>query len=151
MTPSRRLRELGMELPPVASPEGGYVPAVRVGARVRSAGQIPTRGGELVCLGRTPSQVSPGDAADAASLATLNALAAVADAAGGIDSVRRVVGLRVYVNADPGFTEHVPIADAASSLIAGVFGADGAHARTTVGVASLPLDAPVEVEIEAEV
>ncbi len=151
MTPSERLRALGLELPAVARPEGGYVPAVRVGQIVRTAGQIPTRGGVLTHTGRVPGDVSAEEAAEAASVAALNALAAAADLAGGIDAIRRIVGIRVYVNCEPDFTGHVGIANGASSLIAGVFGDDGRHARTTIGVGSLPLAATVEVEIEAEV
>ncbi|QWC86678.1 RidA family protein [Nocardioidaceae bacterium] len=149
-TPGERLAELGLELPAVAAPLAAYVPAVRSGSWVLTAGQLPSVDGELVATGAVGGEVSAQEAYDAARTATLNALAAVAAEIGSVDHVRRVVRVCVYVAAAPGFTALAQVANGASDLLGEVFGDAGTHVRSAVGAAQLPLDAPVEVELVVE-
>ena len=150
-SPSSRLGELGLTLPEVAVPLAAYVPAVRVGDLVFTAGQLPTVQGRLSATGKVGAEVTPEAAADCAGVAALNGLAAVAAEVGGLDAVVRVVKVTVFVASAPGFTGHASVANGASQLLGDVFGAAGKHARSAVGVAVLPLDAPVEVELVVEV
>ena len=148
---SARLAELGLELPGVAAPLAAYVPAVRTGDLVLTAGQLPMVAGSLEATGAVGGEVSPEQAYDAARTATLNALAAVASEAGSLDAVRRVVRVCVYVAAAPGFTALPQVANGASDLLGEIFGDAGRHVRSAVGAAQLPLGAPVEVELVVEV
>jgi enamine deaminase RidA (YjgF/YER057c/UK114 family) len=150
-TPSERLAELGLTLPAVAKPLAAYVPAVRAAGLVYSSGQLPTVDGTLVATGTVGDDVSPEQAADCARVAALNALAAIAEEAGGLDAVERVVRIVVYVAAVDGFRGHPQVGNGASELVGALFGPAGAHARSAVGVATLPLGSPVEVEVVAEV
>jgi len=147
MSVAARLTELGIELPPVAAPVAAYVPALRVGDLVHTSGQLPFAGGRLVASGRVGAEVTEEEAGAAARTATLNALAAVAAVAGGLDAVARVVRVVVYVASTPEFHGQPAVANGASHLLGEVFGDAGAHVRSAVGVASLPLGAPVEVEL----
>ncbi|MHB1063689.1 MAG: RidA family protein [Georgenia sp.] len=150
MSIAARLRELDLELPPVAAPVAAYVPAVRHGDLVYTSGQLPLVDGVLTMTGKVgPSAggVTPAAAKAAARTCVLNALAAAAAAVGGIDNVARVVKVTGFVASEPEFTGQPGVVDGASELLGEVFGAAGAHARSAVGVAALPLDAPVEVEI----
>jgi enamine deaminase RidA (YjgF/YER057c/UK114 family) len=147
---SDRLAELGIELPPVAAPVASYVPAVRSGRLVYTSGQLPVVGGSLVATGKVGAQVSVEEAAGYARTCALNALAAV-HALVGIDSVVRVVKVVGFVASSPDFTGQPAVVNGASNLLGEVFGDAGAHARSAVGVAVLPLDAPVEVELIVEV
>ncbi len=147
MSVAARLTELGIELPPVAAPVAAYVPALRVGDLVHTSGQLPFAGGRLVASGRVGAEVTEEEAGAAARIATLNALAAVAAVAGGLDAVARVVRVVVYVASTPEFHGQPAVANGASHLLGEVFGDAGAHVRSAVGVASLPLGAPVEVEL----
>jgi enamine deaminase RidA (YjgF/YER057c/UK114 family) len=149
-SPFERLAELGAELPPVAAPAGSYVPAVRTGNLVYTSGQLPLVDGALVATGKVGAAVSPDTAAECARLCALNALAAI-DALVGLDSVVQVVKVVGFVAAAPDFTAMPTVVNGASDLLAAVFGASGAHARSAVGVAGLPRDAPVEVELVVEV
>lgn len=152
MKHSERLAALGLELPPVPAPVAAYIPAVRTGSIVLTSGQLPMRAGELAAKGKVPAQVDPDTARDCARLCCLNAIAAAADAAGGIDRIARIVRAVAYVASDPAFTAQPAIANGASELLLAVFGEEaGRHARSAVGVASLPLDAPVEIELVVEV
>jgi enamine deaminase RidA (YjgF/YER057c/UK114 family) len=148
-TPSERLAALGLELPPVAAPVAAYIPAVRVGDLVFTSGQLPTRDGKLLETGAVGATTSPEVATELAQVAALNALAAAADVAGGLDQIKRVVKVVVFVASDPAFVGQPQVANGASTLLSQVF--DSAHARSAVGVLVLPLDAPVEVEIVVEV
>ena len=148
--PSDRLRELGLALPPVATPAGAYVPARRTGSLVFTAGQVPFVDGRLAATGKVGAAVSPEDARDLARVCTLNALAAV-DALVGLDDVTGVVKVVGFVASAPGFGGQPGVVDGASELLGQVFGEAGRHARSAVGVAELPLDAPVEVELVVEV
>lgn len=148
--PSERLAELGLQLPAVAAPLAAYVPAVRTGTHVFTSGQLPLVAGELPVRGRVGDTVSPEDAAAQARTAALNALAAVDDLVG-LDAVVRVVKVVGFVASTPEFTGQPAVVNGASELLGQVFGDAGAHARSAVGVAALPLGAPVEVELIVEV
>jgi enamine deaminase RidA (YjgF/YER057c/UK114 family) len=142
---------MGLRLPSVASPVGSYVPALRVGDQVFTSGQLPLQDGQLVHLGKVPHDVTLEDAQDAARIAVLNGLAAIAEAVGGLDAIERIVRLCVYVNSAAGFCEQPKVANGASDLLGQIFGDQGRHARAAVGVAELPLNACVELEILARV
>ncbi|MBA2309507.1 MAG: RidA family protein [Pseudonocardiales bacterium] len=150
MTVSDRLRELDVTLPGVATPAGAYVPAVRSGSLVFTAGQLPFVDGTLAATGKVGAEVTVDDAAGLARLCGLNALAAV-DALVGIDSVVKVVKVTGFVASAPGFSQQPAVIDGVSALLGEVFGTEGAHARSAVGVAELPSGAPVEVEMVVEV
>lgn len=150
-SPTARLTELGLALPAVAAPLAAYVPAVRVGDLVHTSGQLPSVQGQLVSVGKVGADVSLEAGAECARQATLNALAAIAAEAGGLDRVARVVRVVVFVASDPAFTGQARVADGASQLLGDLFGGAGRHARSAVGVAVLPLDSPVEVELVVEV
>ena len=149
--PSERLAELGLTLPGVAVPLAAYVPAVRVGDLVHTSGQLPSVEGKLTAIGKVGDAVSAETAAECAGLAVLNALAAVADEVGSLDTIHRAVRVVVYVASAPDFTGQAQVANGASQLLGDVFGGAGKHARSAVGVAVLPLDSPVEVELVVEV
>lgn len=146
----RRLTELGLELPKPAAAAGCYVPAVRTGDVVYTSGQLPVVAGALADTGKVGSQVSVERAAELARLCTLNALTAVSSVAD-LDSVVRVVKVVGFVASAAGFNGQPGVADGASGLLLSVFGDRGHHARSAVGVAELPLNAPVEVELIVEV
>ncbi len=150
MTASQRLRDLGIDLPQVAAPAGAYLPAVRSGSLVFTAGQLPIQDGRLLATGKVGAEVDTDAAAVLARSAALNALAAVHSVVG-IDSVRRVVKVTGFVASAPGFTAQPAVVDGASALFGEVFGAGGGHARSAVGVAELPKNAPVEIEIVVEI
>jgi len=149
--PEERLAALGLTLPPVAAPVAAYVPAVRSGPYVYTAGQLPLADGKLPRTGKVGAQVSVDEAAELARTCALNALAAVASVAGGLSAVTRIVKVTGFVASDPSFTGQPLVVNGASELLLEVFGEAGRHARSAVGVAVLPLDAPVEVELIAEV
>jgi enamine deaminase RidA (YjgF/YER057c/UK114 family) len=148
---SERLKALGLELPPVAAPAGAYVPAVRTGDHVYTSGQLPVVDGKLAGTGKVGDTVTVDEAAGHARTAALNALAAAASQAGGLDGIKRVVKIVVFVSSAPGFTGQAQVANGASELLIDVLGDAGRHARSAVGMAVLPLDTPVEVELVAEV
>ncbi|MBA8793980.1 enamine deaminase RidA (YjgF/YER057c/UK114 family) [Friedmanniella endophytica] len=150
-TPSERLAELGIELPPVPPPAAIYVPAVRTGNLVYSSGQIPSVDGAPAYTGKVGAGVSLEDAQRAARICALNAVAAVAAEAGGVDEIEQIVKVLVFVASDPGFTAQAQVGNGASEVLGDIFGAAGAHARSAVGMAVLPLDVPVEVELIARV
>lgn len=149
-SPSARLRDFGYELPQIPQPAGSYVPAVRTGTLIFTAGQLPFRDGELAFTGKVGDTVSVDDAKEAARLCALNALAAAAAEADGLDGIARVVKVTGYVASASGFNGQPQVLNGASELIGEVFGEAGLHARSAVGVAELPLGAPVEVEIVVE-
>ena len=150
MSASARLGQLGVALPEVVAPLASYVPAVRTGNLVYTAGQLPIEAGKLVRTGKVGAEVSPEQGKALARICALNALAAV-DSLVGIDAVTQVVKVVGFVASAPGFNGQPSIVNGASDLLAEVFGDKGAHARSAVGVAELPLDAPVEVELIVEV
>jgi enamine deaminase RidA (YjgF/YER057c/UK114 family) len=147
---SERLTELGIELPDVVAPLAAYVPAVRTGNLVYTAGQLPIVAGELVATGKVGAEVTAQDAQALARTCGLNALAAV-HALVGIDSIVRVVKAVGFVASAPGFDGQPGVINGASELFGEIFGEAGAHARSAVGVSELPRNAPVEVELIVEV
>lgn len=149
--PSERLAQLGLELPAVAKPLAAYVPAVQVGNQIWTSGQLPMRGGKALHLGKVGAAVTPEQGADCAQQCALNALAAAASVAGGIDQIKRIVKLVVFVASDPAFTGQPAVANGASELMGEIFGEAGAHVRSAFGVAVLPLDVPVEMELVVEI
>ena len=150
-TPEARLAALGLALPPVPAPLAAYVPAVRTGAYVYTAGQLPSVDGKLLMTGKVGAEVSVAEAAALARTCALNALAAVASVCGGLSRVVRVVKVTGFVASTPEFTGQPQVVNGASELLLEVFGEAGRHARSAVGMAALPFDAPVEVELIAEV
>ncbi|NLU83376.1 RidA family protein [Rhodococcus sp. HNM0569] len=145
-----KLVELGITLPPVAAPVAAYVPAVVSGTHVYTSGQLPLLAGELTVAGKVGAEVTEEQAKDAAKACALNALAAL-DAAAGIDSVVRIVKVVGFVASADGFTRQPFVVNGASELLGEIFGDAGQHARSAVGVAELPLGAPVEIELVAEI
>ncbi len=150
-SPEARLAALGLVLPQVAVPLAAYLPAVRTGRYVYTAGQLPMAEGKLLATGKVGAEVSAEEAALLAGTCALNALAAVVSVVGGLSSVRRIIKVTGFVASSPGFTGQAQVLNGASELLLDVLGEAGRHARSAVGVAVLPLDAPVEVELIAEV
>jgi enamine deaminase RidA (YjgF/YER057c/UK114 family) len=148
---SERLADLGLTLPPVAAPLAAYIPAVRTGSYVYTSGQLPLVDGKLPATGKVGDGVSAEEGALLARTAALNALAAVASVAGSLDAIIRIVKVTCFVSSAPGFTGQALVANGASELLIEVLGNAGRHVRSAVGMAVLPLDAPVEVELIAEV
>jgi enamine deaminase RidA (YjgF/YER057c/UK114 family) len=147
---SNRLKELGIELPGVAAPLAAYVPATQSGQWVFTSGQLPFVEGKLPATGKVGAEVSPEEAKQYAATCILNALAAV-HALVGIDSIKRVVKVVGFVASAEGFTGQPAVINGASELLGEIFGDEGKHARSAVGVAELPIGAPVEIELIVEV
>lgn len=144
-----KLAELGLTLPEVVKPVAAYVPAVRTGNLVFTAGQLPMVDGKLPIAGKVGGPVSVEQGKEMAQNCALNALAAVATVAN-IDDIVRVVRVVGYVNSAPGFINHPGVVNGASELFVHIWGESGKHARSAIGVAELPLDTPVEVELTVE-
>ena len=141
-----RLDELGLTLPPVALPVAAYVPAVRSGQLIYTSGQLPIVEGQLLQIGKVGAEVTPEQAKNLARQCALNALAAV-NGLVGLENVKAIVKVVGYVASAENFTGQPAVINGASELLVAVFGKAGEHARTAVGVAELPLNAPVEVEL----
>ena len=150
-TPEERLEELGLGVPEVAKPVAAYVPALQTGNYVYTSGQLPLRTGQLIATGKVGAEVSPDLAVECAQQCALNALAAIKSVVGDLSRVERVVKVVAFVASTPDFTGQPGVANGASELVGKVFGDAGQHARSAVGVAVLPLDAPVEVELIVQV
>ncbi|WP_375162462.1 RidA family protein [Micrococcus sp. HG099] len=146
-----RLAELGLERPAVAAPVGSYVPAIRDGDLVLTSGQLPFVAGSLPATGKVGAEVSAERARELARVCAVNAVAAVHELIGELDRVAQVVKVVGFVASDPSFTGQPGVLNGASDVLAEIFGEAGRHARSAVGVAVLPLDAPVEVEITVRV
>ena len=146
-----RLAELGIEHPAVAAPVGSYVPAIRDGDLVLTSGQLPFVAGALPATGKVGAEVGPERAQELARLCAVNAVAAVHELTGDLDRVAQVVKVVGFVASDPSFTGQPGVVNGASDVLAEIFGEAGRHARSAVGVAVLPMDAPVEVEITVRV
>ncbi|MGJ7540266.1 RidA family protein [Brevibacterium luteolum] len=147
----QQLDKLGVELPEVAKPAGVYVPAVRSGDYVYTSGQLPFVDGELKVTGKLGGGVSIEDGYEAAKLAAVNGLAAVKSVIGDLDEVEQIVKVTGFVNSAADFADHPKVINGASEVLGEVFGARGEHARSAVGVAALPMDTPVEVEMIVKV
>lgn len=144
-----RLEELGYTLPEVAAPVAAYVPALHYGKLVSTSGQLAFVDGALTLTGKVgegDGLVAPADAAELAKICALNGLAAAKSVLGSLDRIERVVSITAFIASDPDFTGQPAVANGASVFLGEVFGEAGAHARSAVGVAVLPLDAPVEIE-----
>lgn len=150
-SPEERLAALGLTLPPVARPLAAYVPALRSGNTVYTAGQLPMADGQLLSAGKVGAEVGADEATALARTCALNALAAAASVAGGVSAITRVVKLTGFVASAPDFTSQPQVVNGASELLLEIFGDAGRHARSAVGVAALPLNAPVEIELIVEV
>ena len=151
MTPEERLAELGETVPDVVAPVAAYVPTVRTGPYIYVSGQIPRRGDGLMNTGKVGAEVTVEDAVACARQCALNAIAAVKAEVGELSAVKRVVKVVGFVASTPDFTGQPQVINGASELIGAAFGDAGQHARSAVGVAALPLDVPVEVEMIVEV
>lgn len=151
MAASERLRANGIQLPAVTAPLASYVPALKVGDQVLTSGQLPIRDGELLLRGKLGDGITVEQGAECARQAAINALAAVCSQLHDIDQIIRVVRLCVYVASTPDFTDQAKVANGASEFLLDIFDDAGRHVRSAVGVASLPLDAPVEVELVVQV
>ncbi|MFG2405053.1 RidA family protein [Streptomyces brevispora] len=145
-----RLVELGLVLPDVVPPLASYQPAVRSGVYVYTSGQLPMVDGKLAVTGKVGAEVTPDEAKELARICALNALAAVKSVAGDLDRIARVVKVVGFVASATDFTGQPAVINGASELLGAVLGDKGVHARSAVGVAVLPLDAPVEVEVQVE-
>ena len=145
-----RLSELGLTIPEVAKPVAAYVPAIVTGNLVYTSGQLPFADGALPAVGKVGGAVSAEVAKQLAGNCVLNALAAVKSAIGSLDRVTRIVKLVGFVASEPSFTGQSGVVNGASELLGSLFGEAGHHARSSVGVAALPLDSPVEVELIVE-
>jgi len=150
MSIENRLAELGIEIPALATPAGAYVPYVVTGNLVFTAGQLPFVDGALPATGKLGAAIDADDAKAYARTAALNALAAVQAAIGSLDRVTRVVKLVGFVASDPSFSGQPGVINGSSEILGEIFGEAGKHARSAVGVAVLPLDSPVEVELIVE-
>jgi enamine deaminase RidA (YjgF/YER057c/UK114 family) len=149
-SPEQRLADLGLTLPAVTTPLAAYVPAVKSGGFVYTSGQLPFVDGKLPATGKVGAEVETAEAAALAKICALNALAAAASVAGGLSGIRRIVKVTGFVASAPDFTGQAQVINGASELLIEVFGEAGRHARSAVGMAVLPLDTPVEVELIAE-
>jgi enamine deaminase RidA (YjgF/YER057c/UK114 family) len=145
-----RLAALGLELPALAAPAGVYIPAVVSGNLVFTSGQLPFMAGALPATGKVGAEVTAKDAKAYAATCVLNALAAISFAIGSLDRVTRIVKVVGFVASAPSFTGQPGVINGASELLGEIFGERGVHARSAVGVAVLPLDSPVEVELIVE-
>jgi enamine deaminase RidA (YjgF/YER057c/UK114 family) len=149
-SPEERLAALGLVLPEVTTPVAAYVPAVRTGPYVYVSGQLPIADGKLLATGKVGAGVDAEQAAALARVCALNALAAAASVTGGLGGIARIVKVVGFVASAPGFSGQPRVINGASELLIDVLGEAGRHARSAVGVAELPLDTPVEVELIAE-
>ncbi|HHW27877.1 MAG TPA: RidA family protein [Firmicutes bacterium] len=149
MRVEERLKELGIELPPVVKPLAAYVPAVKAGQWVYISGQVPMRQGKLSVTGKVGSDVTLETAYEEAKQCAINCIAALKSVVGDLDDVAQIVKVTGFVASAPGFTDQPKVVNGASELLGKVFGEQGAHARAAVGVAELPMNACVEVELVA--
>jgi enamine deaminase RidA (YjgF/YER057c/UK114 family) len=143
----KRIKELGLELPPPAQPGGQYVPSKRIGDLLFLSGQGPIRNGSPLIVGQVGGEVTLEEGIEAARQATLNALAVIKDAAGSLDLVQEIVQVRGFVNSAPGFFLQPQVMNGTSELLVEVFGEKGRHVRCALGTSSLPRNIPVEIEM----
>ncbi len=151
MTIETKLADMGITLPTVAPAVGAYISGVRSGNLLFVSGQLPSHGGRILISGKVGQEVILEHARDAARLCAINALAAVKDHVGSLEKIKQIVRLEVFVNSAPGFTEQPKVANGASKLLHEIFGSVGRHARLTVGVVELPLNAAVELAMIVEI
>ena len=142
-----KIKELGFEIPEAPKPLAAYVPALATNDFVFTAGQLPSVKGELKYKGKVGQDLTEEEGRKAAEICALNCLGAIKGITGSLDKIDRIIKLTVFVNSAEGFTGQPKVANGASELIGKIFGDNGRHARSAVGVNELPLDAPVEVEM----
>lgn len=142
-----KIKKLGFSLPEAPKPLASYIPAIKVGALVLTAGQLPIQNGSLVYKGKLGKELSETEGRKAAQICALNCLSVIKSEIESLDRIERVIKLTVFVNSAEGFTNHPHVANGASDLVKEIFGENGKHVRSAVGVAELPLDAPVEIEM----
>ncbi len=147
----QRIIDLGFLLPETAKPLAAYIPAVQSGNLVFTSGQLPMIAGSLAETGKVGGSVSPERAKELATVCALNALAAVKTVIGDLDKIKRIVKVVGFVSSTPEFSGQPAVVNGASEFLGEVFGEKGIHARSAVGIAVLPLDAPVEIELIVEV
>ncbi len=146
-----KLESLGLSLPPIPNPVAAYIPAKQAGKIVFTAGQLPMVNGELISKGLLGQDVEVDEANKAARICTLNALAAIKGVIGDLDRIKQIVRVVGYVASVPTFTQQPAVVNGASELLLEIFGENGKHARSAVGMAVLPLNASVEIELTVEV
>lgn len=147
MNYNEQLKALGIEIPPVAKPVAAYVPAQKIGDFIYTSGQLPFTEGKLFASGKLGAEVDEETGYQAAKLSAINCLAAVQAIIGDLNKIEQIVKVVGFVNSAPGFTGQPKVINGASELFGAIFGTAGEHARSAVGVAELPLNSPVEVEI----
>ncbi len=150
MNPLERIQSLGLELPAVPAPVAAYVNCVRTGNLLFLSGGLPIHG-EVRIVGKVPNEISAEQAREASRMIVLNRLAVIRQEVGSLDKVTRIVALNGFVNASPDFHGHPQVIDGASELLVEIFGDRGKHARTAIGVASLPLGVAVEINLIVEI
>ena len=146
-----KILELGLELPKISTPIASYIPAKKVGNLVFTSGQLPMVNGEVTITGFLGKEVSIEDANRAAQVCTLNALAAIKGVIGDLDQIKSIIRVVGYVASTPEFTKQPAVVNGASDLLLQIFGDEGKHARSAIGVSALPLNAPVEIELTVEI
>ncbi len=151
MNIENKIHELGYTLSTPPKPLAAYIPTVRIGNLVFTAGQLPFENGNLKYTGKVPEEISEEEAIKAAEICALNCLSVIKAEIGDLDKVKRIVKLTVFVNSSSSYVKHPKIANGASEFLVKLFGDIGKHARSAVGVSSLPLNAPVEIEMIVEV
>jgi enamine deaminase RidA (YjgF/YER057c/UK114 family) len=150
MSVREKIEQLGLTLPPPPTPVGSYLPVIRSGSLLYTSGQLPIVDGRLIIQGKVPDDLNLRQAQASAAQACLNALAALDLELGSLDEIRQVVRMTVYVNSSAGFHDQAGVANGASELLVQIFGNVGRHSRAAVGVAELPLNAPVELDLVVE-
>jgi enamine deaminase RidA (YjgF/YER057c/UK114 family) len=151
MSVEEKLFQLGFNLPDAPTPLAAYVPSLKSGNLIFTAGQVPISDGKLLYKGKLGSEVSIEDGMKAAEVCALNCLSVIKKEAGSLDSIKRIVKVTVFVNSSDGFTDQPKVANGASELLVKLFEENGKHVRSAVGVNELPIDAAVEIEMIAEV
>ncbi len=146
-----KLKEMGITIPEAPKPLASYIPATLIGTQVFTAGQIPLELGKLKYEGKVGSEISLEDAQEAAKLCAINCLSVIKSVTGSLSKIKRIIKVAVYVASADGFTDQPKVANGASDFLVEIFGEDGKHVRSAVGVSELPINAPVEIEMIAEV
>lgn len=151
MSYEARIKELGIKLPEAAKPLAAYVPAVKEGNYIYTSGQIPLVAGELKFKGKLGKELSVEQGYEAAKTCAINCLAAIKGVVGSLDNIEKIIKIVGFVNSAPGFVDQPKVVNGASELIGSIFGTAGEHSRSAVGVAELPIDSAVEVEMIVKV
>ncbi len=146
-----KIKQMGLTIPDAPKPLAAYIPALKIGNMVFTAGQIPMKDGQLVFRGKIGKDLSEEDGKKAAEICVLNCLSVVKSLAGSLDNIKRIIKLTVFVNSADGFTNQAAVANGASELLVKLFSENGKHVRSAVGVNELPINSAVEIEMIAEI